>query len=164
MGQAGPQKTGCHQVHPCYFLVYNGRIQDKRWEIGGRIKTEGKNYFIKIYHIYDMISIYNNIYVYTINIYSTYNSIHMLSICYQNHTHTQHFDRLLANKCFTDMVWSHIPISNMPVPVFLLFIQRECYQRLILKDIRDKDGISVWLPFLSLWAWPPFKDIPEIHL
>lgn len=86
-----------------------------------------------------MISINNNIYVYTINIlytiYSTYNSIHMLSICYQNHTHTHHFDRFLANKCFTDMVSSYIPISNMPVPVFLLFIQRECYQRLILKDI-----------------------------
>lgn len=60
-------------------------------------------------------------------------------------SHTHHFDRFLPNKCFTDMVSSYIPISNMPVPVFLLLIQRECCQRLILKDIRDKNGISVWL-------------------
>lgn len=40
--------------NPCYVSVYSGCIQDGRWEIGGRIKTEGKNCFIKTYHIYDI--------------------------------------------------------------------------------------------------------------
>lgn len=56
------------------------------------------------------------------------------------HTYTKPFFcfLFLPSRCFTDMISSYNPISNKPAPMFLLFIQRERYQRLTVNDIRGK--------------------------
>lgn len=81
-------------------------------------------------------------------------------MAYTYHMHTQtnthicpnsHFILTgFARQCDTEMVSSYSPISNKPVPVFLLFIRKACYQRLTLNNIRDKWYFSVALTAISL--------------
>lgn len=56
------------------------------------------------------------------------------------HTHMHKYTILpdFVREGITERVLNYSPISNKPVPVFLLFIQKECYQRLILNNIRGR--------------------------